>query len=740
MSIERPNISLEVEKVLSSDIVLHSSAKYTAVIPPNSVEYSINNAYGASSTNVTVNLKYPLDTLIPTKQLFFVDVYHNVQGLLYNSDGSGPWGSGGATTNLFSYYTTAATQTCASPPSVKNVTMVNCPIAHCCTSSEVRIGSRSITNQPNMYYDAASRFLPNWIALRENRLTFTPSTHWDRFVKYDEQTDNSEFSPFGAMFRNNIWCTRSQFISAIYPSSPVGAALGFALPAASANAVAASFNVHTRFYSGVPNSALNYYLDSDEMMIAPQALDILLTFNNLGNMLRFKDASHWIIPGTASGAAGSEMTRISLPSADCINGGSASFASITGNKINNLATTKDAAYFVATGVNVSGKIDIGSSTLTPLSNQNFAFISKIVSQNSAVIAPKLTHRFIPHIETFTLVDNQAVPCAKVGDAGTAKYSSIKPGTADFNGNTVTLSKYPDYLMFYFVHRALQESSSMAAGAFNAATNVYLPFSLKFAINGGPLNYTVLSTLPNISPSEGPETLSGNNALYYPYIVSTDSGDNVSFAEHCGNTMSDVLYANDSINLVSGVRPMNGGIMILKLNKSLIPPNYGLGPQSNVTVLLGPVSGTVLNYNTTPVFASKATALETFGEEYYTLRVCAIYDSILLESWASCEQMGSLATSDTYVAKDVPVSSFAKSTGITGGNAGGFLPMLAAMLPSLLPMVQSAVSEGVGNIASGVNGVITAARRGRGVPAGSARAGADTSAETLMTKRNALKFY
>lgn len=58
----------------------------------------------------------------------------------------------------------------------------------------------------------------------------------------------------------------------------------------------------------------------------------------------------------------------------------------------------------------------------------------------------------------------------------------------------------------------------------------------------------------------------------------------------------------------------------------------------------------------------------------------------------------------------------------------------------MPIVQSAVSKGVGNIANGVNGVITAARRGRGVPAGSARAGADTSAETLMTKKYALKFY
>ena len=628
MSIERPNISLEIEKVLSSDIVLHSSAKYTAVIPPNSVEYSINNAYGASSTNVTVNLKYPLNTLIPTKHLFFVDVYHNVTGLLYGSDGRGAVGTAACRTNLFSYYDGANPQACASPPSVKNVTMVNCPIAHCCTSSEVRIGSRSITNQPNMYYDAASRFLPNWLALRENRLTFSPSTHWDRFVKYDEQTDNSEFSPFGSQMRNNVWCTRSQFISAIYPAVGSGAGAGFVVPidaVGSIAPVAASFNVHTRFYSGVPNSALNYYLDSDEMMIAPQALDILLTFNNLGNMLRFKDASHWIIPG-AAGAAGSVMARISLPSSDCINGGSASFISIAGNKIAALAKTVDSAYFIATGVSVSGKIDIGSSTITPLSNSNFSFISKIVSQNSAVIAPKLTHRFIPHIETFTLVDNQAVPLAIVVDAGTSKYSSIKPGSVDFNGNTVTLSKYPDYLMFYFVHRSLQESSSMAAGAFNSVTNVYLPFSLKFAISGGPLNYTVLSTLPNISPSEGPETLAGNNNLYYPYIVSTDSGDNVSFAEHCGNTVNDVLYSGT--NAVSGLRPMNGGIMILKLNKSLIPHDYGLGPQSNVTVLLGPVTGTVINYNTTPVFASKATSTDVSGEENYTLRVCAISDSVL----------------------------------------------------------------------------------------------------------------
>ena len=81
-------------------------------------------------------------------------------------------------------------------------------------------------------------------------------------------------------------------------------------------------------------------------------------------------------------------------------------------------------------------------------------------------------------------------------------------------------------------------------------------------------------------------------------------------------------------------------------------------------------------------------------------------------------MGSLATSDTYVAKDAPMTSFAKSTGLTGGSTGGFLPMLAAMLPSFMPMIQSSVSEGVGNIANGVNGIITAAR-GRGVPAGSA---------------------
>ena len=152
--------------------------------------------------------------------------------------------------------------------------------------------------------------------------------------------------------------------------------------------------------------------------------------------------------------------------------GSASFAAITGNKINALAITADSAYFMVTGVNVSNTIPIGTSTLTPLSNQNFAFISKIVSQNSAVIAPKLTHR---HIETFTLVDNWAVPLVKVQDpSGTTKYSSIKLGSVDFFGNTVTLSKYPDYLMFYFAHRTLQQSSSMAAGAFNSATNVYLP--------------------------------------------------------------------------------------------------------------------------------------------------------------------------------------------------------------------------------------------------------------------------
>ena len=87
---------------------------------------------------------------------------------------------------------------------------------------------------------------------------------------------------------------------------------------------------------------------------------------------------------------------------------------------------------------MSNTIPIGTSTITPLSNQNFAFISKIVSQNLAVIAPKLTHRFIPHIETFTLVDNQAVPLAKVQDpSGATKYSSIKPGSVDFFGNTVT---------------------------------------------------------------------------------------------------------------------------------------------------------------------------------------------------------------------------------------------------------------------------------------------------------------
>ena len=122
-------------------------------------------------------------------------------------------------------------------------------------------------------------------------------------------------------------------------------------------------------------------------------------------------------------------------------------------------------------------------------------------------------------------------------------------------------------------------------------------------------------------------------------------------------------------------------MILKLNKSLIPHDYGIGPQSNITVLLGPVSGTVTNYNTTPVFASAATATDTSILENYVLRVCAISDSVLLETWATCEQMGALATSDTYVAKDAPMSSFAKSTGLTGGSSGGFLPMLAAMLPS-----------------------------------------------------------
>ena len=381
MSIERPNVTLEIEKVLSSDILLHSSAKYTAIIPPNSVEYSINNAYGASSTNVNVSLKYPLNTLIPTKQLFFVDIYHNVTGLLYGSDGRGAVGNaaGASRTNLFSYYTSAgggAAATCATPPSLKNVTMVNCPIAHCCSSAEVRIGSRSITNQPNFYFDAASRFLPNWLALRENRLTFSPSTHWDRFVKYDEQTDNSEFSPFGFQYRNNIWCTRSNFISAIYPAANVAADAGFIIPADAGGAiapVAVSFNVHTRFYSGVPNAALNYYLDSDDMMIAPQALDILLTFNNLGNMLRFKDASHWIIPGTG-GVAGKAMTRIALPSVDCINGGSASFTAITGNKIVALAKTVDSAYFIATGVSVSNTIPIGTNNITPLSNQNFALI------------------------------------------------------------------------------------------------------------------------------------------------------------------------------------------------------------------------------------------------------------------------------------------------------------------------------------------------------------------------------
>ena len=436
-------------------------------------------------------------------------------------DGRGAIGTAASRTNLFSYYDGAASQACANPPSLKNVTMVNCPIAHCCSSAEVRIGSRSITNQPNFYFDAASRFLPNWLALRENRLTFSPSTHWDRFVKYDEQTDTSEFSPFGFQDRNNIWCTRSQFISAIYPAANSGAGAGFVIlidpgGTTASPPVAASFNVHTRFYSGVPNAALNYYLDSDDMMIAPQALDILLTFNNLGNMLRFKDASHWIIPG-AGDAVGTAMTRIALPSVDCINGGSASFAANTGNIIKAIGTTSktvDSAYFIATGVSVSNTIPIGTSTITPLSNQNFAFISKIVSQNSSVIAPKLTHRFIPHIETFTLVDNIAVPLAKVQDpSGTTKYSSIKPGSVDFFANTVTLSKYPDYLMFYFVHRSLQESSGMAAGAFNSATNVYLPFSINLALNGGPLNYTVISTLPSASPSE-----STNSQVIITYTI------------------------------------------------------------------------------------------------------------------------------------------------------------------------------------------------------------------------------
>ena len=157
--------------------------------------------------------------------------------------------------------------------------------------------------------------------------------------------------------------------------------------------------------------------------------------------------------------------------------------------------------------------------------------------------------------------------------------------------------------------------------------ICLNFSIKFALNGGPLNYTVISTLPNTSPSEDKEALAGNKNLYYPYIVS----DNVSYAEHCGNTMADVLYTATTLNAVSGLRPMNGGIMILKLNKSLIPHDYGIGPQSNTTVLLGPVSGTVTNYNTTPVFASAATATDISILKNYVLRVCAISDSVLLET-------------------------------------------------------------------------------------------------------------
>ena len=66
-------------------------------------------------------------------------------------------------------------------------------------------------------------------------------------------------------------------------------------------------------------------------------------------------------------------------------------------------------------------------------------------------------------------------------------------------------------------------------------------------------------------------------------------------------------------------------------------------------------------------------------------------------------------------------------------------MLMGMLPSLMPMIQQTASEGVGNIASGINGIISAAR-GRGVPAGSARAGAEMSASKMKTKKDALKFF
>ena len=52
-------------------------------------------------------------------------------------------------------------------------------------------------------------------------------------------------------------------------------------------------------------------------MLAPQSLDVQLTFSNgLGNMLRFRDASHWFIPGLVGGA---QMSSISLPSVSCIN-------------------------------------------------------------------------------------------------------------------------------------------------------------------------------------------------------------------------------------------------------------------------------------------------------------------------------------------------------------------------------------------------------------------------------------
>lgn len=112
--------------------------------------------------------------LVSKKILMFCDLYFNVTGNLYSADGRAAYEAGTAgikpaRTNLWKYFGTAAagaagTQAnCVSPPSHDNVTLVNCPIAHCCSSSTVKISSRAITAIPQQYYDAVSRLLPKWM-------------------------------------------------------------------------------------------------------------------------------------------------------------------------------------------------------------------------------------------------------------------------------------------------------------------------------------------------------------------------------------------------------------------------------------------------------------------------------------------------------------------------------------------------------------------------------------------------